>query len=303
MLFIHDNKCEQIQSGFINLSSFSGEVKTKLQNATTQDNVNEEGNDELIEGVDQQNNDKNNNYFPVSTKGKDTSKDTTQSGVLVIEVHDSGAGVSAENQARLFKEIVQFDPEKLQACGGSGLGLFISKSIVDMHEGVISVRSEGEGHGSTFRLEIPMTRRIKRSLSKSISTSTTTTPSKTVSSKISNDLNTSSTLTSSIDNNHNTTTNVTTDSSMLLESNSSTLTAPSELVSTPLATATETEITNNINKSLFTENVPQPLPLPQPTVTQLESVTADMIPSTTNNITVPLKIKKFLIVDDNLYDT
>ena len=57
MLFIHDNKCEQIQSGFINLSSFSGEVKTKLQNATTQDNVNEEGNDELIEGVDQQNND------------------------------------------------------------------------------------------------------------------------------------------------------------------------------------------------------------------------------------------------------
>ena len=33
----------------------------------------------------------------MSTKGKDTSKDTTQSGVLVIEVHDSGAGVSAEN--------------------------------------------------------------------------------------------------------------------------------------------------------------------------------------------------------------
>ena len=80
--------------------------------------------------------------------------------MLVIEIQDSGAGISTENQSRLFKEIVQFNPEKLQACGGSGFGLWISKSIVAMHEGAISVHSEGEGHGSTFRLEIPMTRYV-----------------------------------------------------------------------------------------------------------------------------------------------
>ena len=50
-----------------------------------------------------------------------------QHGTLVIEIHDSGTGISTENQARLFKEIVQFNPEKLQAGGGSGLGFYIKK--------------------------------------------------------------------------------------------------------------------------------------------------------------------------------
>ena len=78
--------------------------------------------------------------------------------MLVIDFQDSGVGISAENQKRLFEEVVQFNPEKLQGGGGSGLGMCISKSIVDMHGGRVSVHSEGEGHGSTFRLEIPMTR-------------------------------------------------------------------------------------------------------------------------------------------------
>ena len=82
----------------------------------------------------------------------------TSNGMLVMEVKDSGAGISPENQKRLFKEIIQFNPEELQDGGGSGLGLWISKAIVDMHGGCISVHSEGEGKGSTFRLEIPMTR-------------------------------------------------------------------------------------------------------------------------------------------------
>ena len=86
---------------------------------------------------------------------------SSQSGMLVIEVQDSGPGISIENQSRLFKEIVQFNPEKLQAGGGSGLGLWISKNIVDLHGGQLSVHSEGGGKGTTFRLEIPMTRRIR----------------------------------------------------------------------------------------------------------------------------------------------
>ena len=43
-------------------------------------------------------------------------------GELVIEVTDNGAGISAENQRKLFKEIVQFHPERLQNGGGSGFG-------------------------------------------------------------------------------------------------------------------------------------------------------------------------------------
>ena len=79
-------------------------------------------------------------------------------GKLVVVVTDSGAGISAENQKRLFKDIIQFSPEKLQAGGGSGLGLWISGAIVDLHDGKISVHSEGEGMGSSFTFEMPMIR-------------------------------------------------------------------------------------------------------------------------------------------------
>ena len=79
-------------------------------------------------------------------------------GHLVIVVTDSGAGISAENQKRLFRDIVQFNPEKLQAGGGSGLGLWITGGIVDLHGGKISVFSEGEGMGCSFTVKIPMTR-------------------------------------------------------------------------------------------------------------------------------------------------
>ena len=79
-------------------------------------------------------------------------------GHLMVVVTDTGAGISIENQKRLFKDIVQFSPEKLQAGGGSGLGLWISSGIVDLHDGKISVYSEGEGMGSSFTVEIPMLR-------------------------------------------------------------------------------------------------------------------------------------------------
>ena len=87
------------------------------------------------------------------------------SGRLRIVVTDTGAGISEENLARLFKEIVQFNPEVLQAGGGSGLGLYITSSIVQMHGGTIHAHSEGAGTGSTFTVEIDM--QLRRSHSHS----------------------------------------------------------------------------------------------------------------------------------------
>ena len=80
-------------------------------------------------------------------------------GKLVIVVTDTGAGISDENQRRLFNEIVQFNPEVLQAGGGSGLGLWITNSLVGMHNGTVRVYSAGEGMGSSFTAEIEMHRR------------------------------------------------------------------------------------------------------------------------------------------------
>lgn len=86
-----------------------------------------------------------------------TSSDQ-MTGKLIVSVTDTGAGISPQNQNRLFKEIVQFNPEKLQSGGGSGLGLWISGGIISLHDGEISVYSEGEGMGSSFTLELPMVR-------------------------------------------------------------------------------------------------------------------------------------------------
>ena len=79
-------------------------------------------------------------------------------GKLIINVKDSGTGMAEEDYSRLFKEIIQFNPEVLQAGGGSGLGLWITKGIVDLHQGQITAYSEGLGCGSSFTVELPMQR-------------------------------------------------------------------------------------------------------------------------------------------------
>lgn len=79
-------------------------------------------------------------------------------GRLIVEVSDSGAGISIENQKRLFVEMIQFSPEKLQQGGGSGLGLWITSGILNLHEGTIQVYSKGVGLGTNFIFDLPMTR-------------------------------------------------------------------------------------------------------------------------------------------------
>eukprot|EP00607_Mallomonas_marina_P002650 CAMPEP_0182437698 /NCGR_PEP_ID=MMETSP1167-20130531/85225_1 /TAXON_ID=2988 /ORGANISM="Mallomonas Sp, Strain CCMP3275" /LENGTH=469 /DNA_ID=CAMNT_0024630713 /DNA_START=737 /DNA_END=2146 /DNA_ORIENTATION=- len=75
---------------------------------------------------------------------------------LRVDVIDHGAGISKENQKKLFKDIVQFHPSKLQKGGGSGLGLYISHGIVNLHKGSLEVSSDGEECGSTFTLHLPI---------------------------------------------------------------------------------------------------------------------------------------------------
>jgi two-component system sensor histidine kinase/response regulator len=73
---------------------------------------------------------------------------------IKVVVKDRGPGISAEDQAKLFKNFVQIRPGKLQKGGGSGLGLTIAKQIVELHGGEIGVKS-AEGQGSQFYFSIP----------------------------------------------------------------------------------------------------------------------------------------------------
>lgn len=86
----------------------------------------------------------------------DDMKLTKQCASLFFAVRDTGPGISEKNQKLLFGEGVQFDANRLQQGRGSGLGLYISKKIVDAHMGSIWAESEGEGTGSCFHVELPL---------------------------------------------------------------------------------------------------------------------------------------------------
>ena len=76
-------------------------------------------------------------------------------GLFRVAVRDSGPGIAAADQDKIFEEFQQVDNTPTRQKGGTGLGLAISKRIVEMHGGRILVDSE-LGKGSTFTISIPV---------------------------------------------------------------------------------------------------------------------------------------------------
>jgi len=76
-------------------------------------------------------------------------------GSFHLSVRDTGPGISAADQAKLFQEFQQADNAITRKKGGTGLGLAISKRIVEMHGGKIWVESQ-VGQGSTFSVTLPV---------------------------------------------------------------------------------------------------------------------------------------------------
>jgi two-component system CheB/CheR fusion protein len=74
---------------------------------------------------------------------------------LVIEVTDLGIGIEPELLPRVFNIFEQGGPSTGPKFGGLGLGLTISRSIVEQHGGHLSVSSEGRGKGATLKVELP----------------------------------------------------------------------------------------------------------------------------------------------------
>ena len=80
---------------------------------------------------------------------------TQQAGHALIEVADSGMGIPAGEEARLFERFYRTQAANTQAIQGSGLGLAIAKAIAEGHGGTIEYQSV-ENEGTTFRVRLPL---------------------------------------------------------------------------------------------------------------------------------------------------
>ena len=78
------------------------------------------------------------------------------SSCLEVTVKDTGKGITPSFLPRVFEPFRQEDVSSSRARGGLGLGLAITRQLVELHGGRITVHSEGEGHGATFTVALPI---------------------------------------------------------------------------------------------------------------------------------------------------
>lgn len=73
-----------------------------------------------------------------------------------VSVSDTGIGIEPDQLANIFERFTQVDSSSTRRYGGLGLGLAISKTLVEMHGGTILAKSPGKGKGATFRVSLPL---------------------------------------------------------------------------------------------------------------------------------------------------
>jgi signal transduction histidine kinase len=81
-------------------------------------------------------------------EGRDYSSSSPRQ--VIVSVKDSGAGIDPEIMPRLFTKFVTKSDK------GTGLGLFISKSIIESHGGKIWAENNSDGKGATFTFSLPI---------------------------------------------------------------------------------------------------------------------------------------------------
>ena len=75
--------------------------------------------------------------------------------MAVVEVSDSGNGILSDNLERIFELFVQEQPSGFGGNTGMGIGLALTRKLVELHGGTVRAASAGPGQGSTFRIELP----------------------------------------------------------------------------------------------------------------------------------------------------
>ena len=79
-----------------------------------------------------------------------------EGAVVVVRVADNGIGIAAEHMEQIFRIFGQVTSSVDRAQGGQGIGLSLSKGLLEMHGGTIEAHSEGLGQGSEFVMRLPL---------------------------------------------------------------------------------------------------------------------------------------------------
>ncbi len=95
------------------------------------------------------------NAIKFTDRGEVAIRAFATNGAFTVAVCDTGPGIAAADQAKIFEEFQQADSSITRKKGGTGLGLSIAKRIIEMHGGRIWVESE-PGRGSTFCFTLPV---------------------------------------------------------------------------------------------------------------------------------------------------
>ncbi|MEP7133737.1 MAG: ATP-binding protein [Chloroflexota bacterium] len=109
-----------------------------------------------------------NNAIKFTTNGKISLRVSMLDGARVlIKVKDTGIGIPPDHLEAVFQEFTQVDTSTTRKVGGTGLGLPISRRLIEMHGGRLWAESTGvEGEGSTFIVELPLEARITEVIEK-----------------------------------------------------------------------------------------------------------------------------------------
>jgi len=109
-----------------------------------------------------------NNAIKFTTNGKISLRTSRLDGArILVTVKDTGLGIPPDHLEAIFQEFTQVDTSTTRKVGGTGLGLPISRRLVEMHGGRLWAESTGvEGEGSTFFVELPLEARITEVIEK-----------------------------------------------------------------------------------------------------------------------------------------
>jgi signal transduction histidine kinase len=106
-----------------------------------------------------------NNSIKFTDKGKIAIHAGRQNDNVLIRVKDTGIGIPPDKLEAIFQEFIQVDTSTTRKAGGTGLGLPISRRLIEMHGGRLWAESSGvNGEGSTFFVLLPIEARVSEAV-------------------------------------------------------------------------------------------------------------------------------------------